>query len=70
MSRAKSKPRCRADFARQVRDVKSAAAQAGLVELLQGIASDPDAGAWAPWAKKLMRGDGHGSKPPETGREK
>ena len=31
--------------------------QSELRALLERIATDPDAGAWAEWARKLMRGD-------------
>lgn len=57
MPRAKAKPRVRADFAKQVERTKAAATDAGLTELLEGIADDPEAGPWADWARKLTAGD-------------
>jgi hypothetical protein len=68
MPRASRKARGRADHGRQVEKVKEASAAAGLVELLEGIAADPEAGPWAGWAERMLHADKEKQKP--KGRER
>lgn len=50
-------PRGRADHAQRVERVKQEAASNGLIELLESVAADPEAGTWSAWATRMLESD-------------